>query len=203
MAIGDSFEHVEVESESALWDWLEEHASSAESRWLVTYKKSDVRYLPYDTIVRTLIAHGWVDSQPRSLDETRSMRLISPRKPGSNWSKANRERAEYLIETGQITAHGRSAVDNARHDGSWTALEGIEAGIVPEDLSIALASRENAAENFNAFPPSSKRIILEWIDNARTEETRRKRVVETAEKAAINERANHYRKPSSSGSRQQ
>ena len=194
MSIGDRFERIEVESEARLRDWLAENASQSESRWLVTHKKGDDRYLPYDRIVRVLIAHGWVDSQPRSLDASRSMRLISPRKPGSNWSKANRERAEDLIENGEMTARGRLAVEAAKRDGSWSALVDIEAGVVPDDLVGMLNSRKGAKANFDAFPPSSRRLILEWIDTAKTAETRQKRLRETADKAARNERANHYRR---------
>jgi uncharacterized protein YdeI (YjbR/CyaY-like superfamily) len=44
--------------------------------------------------------------------------------------------------------------------------------------------------NFEAFPRSTKRGILEWIKNAKKPETRLKRIQETAQKAALNIRAN-------------
>ncbi len=194
MSAGDGIARIEVASEADLGDWLAEHGSSTGSRWLITYKKGDERYLPYDRIVRVLIAHGWVDSQPRALDAGRSMRLISPRKPGSNWSMANRARAEDLIGRGQMTPRGRRAVEAAKNDGSWTALVDIEAGVVPDDLAAMLQDREGAQANFDAFPPSSKRLILEWIAAAKSVGTRGKRLRETADMAARNERANHFRK---------
>jgi hypothetical protein len=43
------------------------------------------------------------------------------------------------------------------------------------------------------MPPSSHRIILEWIYAARTEETRRKRILETVDLAARGIKAHHYR----------
>lgn len=194
MSASDRFERIEVESGATLHDWLAENGSRSESRWLVTYKKGDDRYLPYDRIVRVLITHGWVDSQPRSLDDSRSMRLISPRRPGSNWSRANRERAEDLIEKAEMTSRGRRAVEAAKEDGSWTTLIDIEAGVVPDDLVAMLSSRKGAEANFDAFPPSSRRLILEWIDTAKTAETRQKRLQETADKAVRNQRTNHYRR---------
>lgn len=159
----------------------------------MTFKKGDARYLTYDEIVRVLIAHGWVDSQPKKLDDKRSMRLISPRKLGSNWSKANRLRAEELIDVGEMTAMGQRTVDTAKRDGSWTALVDVEAGVIPDDLSAMLESRSEAAANFEAFPPPSRRLILEWINAAKTVKTRQKRLRDTADKAARNERANHSR----------
>lgn len=194
MSAADGFGRIEVVSEANLRDWLVEHGSSTDSRWLVTFKKDDERYLPYDRIVRVLIAHGWVDSQPRSLDASRSMRLISPRRPGSNWSKANRKRAGDLIDKAEMTPRGRRAVEAAKQDGSWTALVDIEAGVIPNDLAGMLRSIPGASANFDAFPPSSRRLILEWIDAAKTAETRQRRLRETAEKGSRNERANHYRR---------
>jgi hypothetical protein len=45
------------------------------------------------------------------------------------------------------------------------------------------------------FPPSLQRSILEWIALAKTQETRTKRIQETAQLAEENIRANHYRQP--------
>ena len=50
-----------------------------------------------------------------------------------------------------------------------------------------------AADNFEAFPRSVKRGILEWIANAKRAETKARRVDETARLAAQNTRANQWR----------
>jgi uncharacterized protein YdeI (YjbR/CyaY-like superfamily) len=50
----------------------------------------------------------------------------------------------------------------------------------------------NALSFFTAFPKSTKRGILEWIQNAKTDQTRTKRIQETASLAAENIRANQY-----------
>ena len=49
---------------------------------------------------------------------------------------------------------------------------------------------------FDAFPPSVRRGILQWIASAKKPETRARRVEETARLAARNVRANQWR-PSS------
>ncbi|MBK8045543.1 MAG: YdeI/OmpD-associated family protein [Haliscomenobacter sp.] len=51
-----------------------------------------------------------------------------------------------------------------------------------------------ASTHFDAFPRSVKRGILEWILNAKKEETRQKRILETATLAAQNIRANQFRR---------
>jgi uncharacterized protein YdeI (YjbR/CyaY-like superfamily) len=64
---------------------------------------------------------------------------------------------------------------------------------LPPDLQSALAAFPQAQENFSAFPRSVKRNILEWIQAAKKPETRSKRVQETAQLAALNQRANQWR----------
>jgi len=64
---------------------------------------------------------------------------------------------------------------------------------LPDDLAQALLGYPGVARNFDAFPRSAKRGILEWIANARTAPTRSRRIDETARLAGRNERANQWR----------
>ena len=50
-----------------------------------------------------------------------------------------------------------------------------------------------AKDNWEKFPPSSRRGILEWILNAKQDQTRQNRIIETVELAEKNIKANHYR----------
>lgn len=84
-------------------------------------------------------------------------------------------------------------MSEAKADGSWTALDDVEALVIPEDLERALAEYENAWTYFEAFPRFTKRAILEWITNAKTAATRTKRIEETARLANENKRANQWR----------
>lgn len=88
---------------------------------------------------------------------------------------------------------GLAKVENAKASGTWNALDAVEALEVPPDLERALAKRKGATAYWDAFPRSVKRGILEWILQAKKPETREKRVTETADKAALNERANQWR----------
>ena len=83
-------------------------------------------------------------------------------------------------------------IEAAKADGSWTLLDAVEDLEIPADLAEALDALAPARANFEAFPKSARRGILEWIAQAKTAPTRAKRVGETAEKAAVNERANQW-----------
>jgi uncharacterized protein YdeI (YjbR/CyaY-like superfamily) len=117
---------------------------------------------------------------------------LPPRKVGTGWSKLNKERVERLLAVGLMAPPGLAKVQAAQADASWNALDGVEALEIPADLQAALIVNPPAEENFQAFPRSVKRGILEWIANARRSETRAKRVTETATLAAQNLRANQW-----------
>lgn len=172
-------------------NWLAENHTLTEGIWLITYKKnSSMPYLSYNDIVEEAICFGWIDSVPRKLDDRRTMLYISPRKKGSNWSKANKDRVSKLLQQNLIHASGMTKIEQAKVDGSWTFLDDVEALILPEDLKQALAQNPLAQKYFMAFPPSVKRGILEWIKNAKRSPTRAKRIARTVELAAQNIRAN-------------
>ena len=90
-------------------------------------------------------------------------------------------------------ASGLAKVSAAKADGSWTRLDQVETLVLPDDLGRALRRDARALQHFTAFPPSTRRAILEWIGNAKGMETRARRVRETVEKAHDNVRANQFR----------
>ena len=187
-------EQVEVTSRAGWRAWLADHHADSPGVWVVTYKKgSGGPHVPYDDVVEEALAFGWVDSQGRRLDERRWQLYCAPRKPGSAWSRANRARIEALTEAGAMTPAGQAAVDEAKASGAWLAIEHAEAGVEPDDLAAALDAEPDARRHWDAFPPSTKRAILEWIGTAKKPETRTRRIEETARLAAQDVRAPHWR----------
>ena len=136
---------------------------------------------------------GWADSRANKRDGESYVRCFTSRNPKSNWSRANRQRVERMMEQGRMTEAGLGLVKLAKESGAWTALQEVQESVIPSDLSEALAAGDKAEENFMAFRPSSKRIILEWILNAKRPETRRRRIEETVRLAEQNIRADHPR----------
>jgi len=174
--------------------WLELHHTRTQGVWLISYKKATGKpRFDYDEAVEEALCFGWIDSKPNKLDDERSMLWFAPRKAGTGWSKINKARTEKMIEAGTMALAGLAKIDAAKKDGSWSALDTIEALEVPSDLAAALSANPIAQQHFDAFPRSVKRAILEWISTARKPETRAKRVKETARLAAENIRANQWR----------
>jgi uncharacterized protein YdeI (YjbR/CyaY-like superfamily) len=175
--------------------WLEENYGSSPGVWLVYYKQSSgKRSISYSDAVEEALCFGWIDSLGSTLDDERTMLLFSPRNPRSGWAKTNKARIEKLTEQGLMTEAGLKAIEVAKQNGAWDALDAAEEMQMPDDLQRALVLNEVARKNFEAFPPSSKKIIFHWIAGAKRAETRAKRVEETVTSAAQNIKANQYRR---------
>lgn len=174
--------------------WLEKNHTRKDGVWLVSYKKATGKpRVEYDQAVEEALCFGWIDSKGGKLDDERTMLWMSPRKAGSGWSKPNKERIERMVAEGKMTAAGMEKIEAAKKDGSWTALDAVEALEIPDDLATAFNAYPDARGNFDAFPRSARRAILEWISNAKKPETRARRVEETARLAQDNVRANQWR----------
>lgn len=184
-------EQVHPEARAEWRRWLEEHHDRGRGVWLVSWKTHTGRpRVPYDEAVEEALCFGWVDGQARNVDGARSAQWFAPRKRGGTWARSNKERVARLERAGLMTDAGRRAIESAKADGSWSRLDDVENLVVPDDLAAAFAARPGTREQWDRFPPSARRAILAWIVAARRDETRRKRVEETAAAAARGERAN-------------
>lgn len=190
-------EQVEVQSQEALRAWLVANHARTDSIWLITWKAHTPHHLSWDVVVEEALCFGWIDSQPRKLDQDRSMIRLSPRKPGSGWSGVNKARIERLMASGRMAAPGLAKIALARQDGSWSALDEASDLTIPADLKEAFDAHPGAGDRFETFPPSARRSILEWIAMAKRPQTRTTRVNETARRAALGQRANQWSKRSS------
>lgn len=194
--VSDSYEQTEITTREQWRRWLGTNHDRSPGVWVVTHNKAvGAPHVPYDDIAEEAIAHGWIDSLRRKVDDQRSRLLVTPRKPKSGWSRVNKERVKRLEQSGLMTDAGRTAIATAKRNGSWKALDEIEKLVEPDDLRDALDENADARRHWDEFPRSTKRGILEWILIAKRPETRHKRITETARLAAQNIRANQPRQP--------
>ena len=162
--MSDSYAQLAVETRAQWRDWLARHHATSPGVWLVTWKKASGRpYLAYDDIVEEALAFGWVDSQPRTVDDLRSARLLTPRKPGSNWSRLNKQRVERLTAAGRMQPAGLAAVAAAKVNGRWTALDQAETLAEPDDLAAALDADPAARRHWLARMPRAASLTVRPI----------------------------------------
>jgi uncharacterized protein YdeI (YjbR/CyaY-like superfamily) len=187
---------VRVGSRSEWRAWLHREHAKSSGVWAVTVKKAALadgdEYVSAVDLNEECLCFGWIDSKPARIDDRHTALLCTPRKPGSGWSKVNKDRLERLLTAGLVTPAGLQAIEQAKADGSWSSLDAIDRLEIPDDLAAALDAVPPAREYFDGFPPSARRGILEWISSAKTAPTRAKRIDETARLAQQDQRANQW-----------
>jgi uncharacterized protein YdeI (YjbR/CyaY-like superfamily) len=165
--------------------WLLDNHATAPGAWLVYHKKgSGQPSITWAEAVEEALCFGWIDSKAVSLDAQRYKQVFTPRKPRSVWSKINKASLERLLAAGLMMPAGLRAVEVARQNGSWSAIDSAENLEVPADLAAALAADAEAGRNFAALSPSSRKMHLQGLLAAKRPETRARRIADIVQQAA-------------------
>jgi uncharacterized protein YdeI (YjbR/CyaY-like superfamily) len=179
-----------AETRAAWRAWLEQNHASVRGVWLASWRNSTGRpAVPYPEVVEEALCFGWIDSTVNILDEERGLQLLTPRKPRSTWTRLNRQRVAELEAAGLMTEAGRRAVEVARANGWWTILDPVEDLIESADLAAALDAMPQARKEWDAFPPSARKMMLWWVVSAAKPDTRARRIATIVSKAAHGVRA--------------
>ena len=161
--------------------WLEKHHASSPGVWLVFYKgHTGVKSISYEDSIREALCFGWVDSLVKRIDDERFARKFTPRKPDSRWSTINRRRYADLKARGLLAAPGLERAPTSRSGDAPRP----SASEIPAYIEKPLRANAPAWDCFNRLPPSHRRAYLGWIDSAKREETKERRLREAISRLA-------------------
>lgn len=91
--------------------WLIQNHKVKKEIWLIQYKKATKKpSIKYVDAVEEALCFGWIDGLEKSMDVERYALRFSPRRPKSNWTNANKDRARRLIAEGRMTPAGRATL---------------------------------------------------------------------------------------------
>jgi len=172
--VAAKLETLEVGGRAHWRGWLQEHHGSHTGIWLVFHKGAVAQGLQYRVALEEALCFGWVDSLVKRLDDQRYARKFTPRKPGSKWSTINRDLYRDLQSRGLLAPAGLARTPGAKSGDaprpSITAL--------PRYITAALKAHPKARAAFENLAPSCKREYIAWIDSAKREETKQRRLEE-------------------------
>lgn len=162
--------------------WLAENHAKEKETWLIYPKKASGKpRIPYNDAVEEALCFGWIDSIVKKIDEEKYARKFTPRKKNSVWSELNKKRIQKVIKEGRMTEFGMEKVIAAKKDGSWNKVIKVPTVSVtaPVDFINALKKNKKAKSNFDKLPLSHKKKFYMWINIAKKEETRERRIKES------------------------
>ncbi|MEZ4802442.1 MAG: YdeI/OmpD-associated family protein [Gelidibacter sp.] len=160
-------------------DWLHENHASSKGVYLIFYKvEHENDSMRWEEAVKVALCYGWIDSTVKSLGDGKRRQYFTPRNPKSVWSALNKHYIKELTASNLMHESGQKIIEIGKQNGSWTALDDVENGIIPEDLQTSFDNNPQAFENYQNFAPSYRKSYLYWLNQAKREATRQQRISE-------------------------
>ncbi len=159
--------------------WLAINHQETQGVYLIFYKITHQKEsMRWEEAVKVALCFGWIDSTVKSLGDGKRRQYFCPRKPKSVWSALNKRYIVDLLAVNLMHESGLMSIEIAKKNNSWTALDAVEKGLIPEDLQQAFDKNDVAFNNYKSFAPSYRKSYLYWLNQAKRETTRLKRIDE-------------------------
>lgn len=177
-------------SRSEFRKWLEKNHDKQKELWILFYKvhtkKKSIRYAE---AVEESLCFGWIDGIVKRIDDEKHAQRYTPRNPKSIWSKLNKGRAEKMIELGKMTEAGLTKIKEAKKSGWWDNAYTNSRGDneMSAEMKKVLMSDRIAWTNFQNFGKSYQNTYIFFVNYAKREETKKKRIQLILERAKKNQ----------------
>ncbi len=159
--------------------WLQENHSEHKGVYLVFYKvENKEESMRWEEAVKVALCFGWIDSTVKSLGDGKRKQTFTPRKEKSVWSALNKRYIKELVTDNLMHQSGIDKINIGKKNGSWTALDDVENLVIPKELQEAFNENQIAFKNYQGFAKSYKKGYLYWVNQAKREATREKRILE-------------------------
>ena len=158
--------------------WLAKNHASESEVWLIFHKQhTGIESIDYQDALDEALCFGWVDSLVKRLDDRRFARKFTPRRANSRWSDVNRKRYAALEAEGRLKPPGIERGPTDRGYAARPARLELPAKL-PAYIQDALKKNTTALRNFKALPSEQRRRYYAWIESAKRDETKQRRLEE-------------------------
>ena len=157
--------------------WLKKHHASA-SELLVGFHRVDsgVPSLTWPESVDEALCFGWIDGVRKRRDERSYTIRFTPRRKNSTWSAVNIRRVEALIAEGRMSEAGLAAYAGRSDQKSRIYAYEQRSAELGEAYARVFRKNRQAWKFFEAQAPSYRKLACWWVESAKKEETRLKRL---------------------------
>jgi len=181
------FPELYFERDTDWYDWLLANHDQHKAIYLIFYKlETGMPTMRWEEAVKVALCFGWIDSTVKSLGNGKRRQYFSPRNPKSTWSALNKKYIIELESKGLIQESGYKMIDLAKATDTWTAMDDVENGIIPPNLQKAFDDNPLAYENYQKFSKGYRKRYLSWLNSAKREATKEKRISEIIRLCAAN-----------------
>jgi uncharacterized protein YdeI (YjbR/CyaY-like superfamily) len=158
--------------------WLEKHHEDRNELWVGFRKKGSGKpSITWPEAVDEALCFGWIDGVRKRIGDESYANRFTPRTPTSHWSLVNVRRVGELTAEGRMHPAGIRAFE--RRSEQRTGRASYERTDEPElEAAHEQRFRRNAAawRWFGSQAPWYRRTAIHWVESAKKEETRLKRL---------------------------
>ena len=158
--------------------WLERHHTQQRILHVGFRKRHTGKpSLTWPEAVDEALCFGWIDGVRHRIDAESYAIRFTPRRSGSTWSAVNLRRVRVLIRAGQMSDHGRRVYQerNRKKTGLYSFEQLKTARLSPRHAQRLRANRRAWAW-FQAQAPWYRRTATFWVESAKQEDTRLRRL---------------------------
>jgi len=159
--------------------WLKKHHKVASELWVGYYRKDTGKpTITWHESVDEALCFGWIDGIRKKIDDSSYTNRFTPRRPGSNWSAINIDKVALLTKKKRMQPAGLAAF--ARRTDAKSRIYNYEQKDLDVRFEPALERRfkknKKAWAFFQTLPPYYRRGEIRWVNGAKQEETRLRRL---------------------------
>lgn len=171
-------------------NWLSQNHDISVGVFLIFFKvENKEESMRWEEAVKVALCFGWIDSTVKSLGNGKRRQYFCKRNPKSVWSGVNKKYIEELTSNNLMHKSGLEIIEIGKKNGSWAALNDVENLLIPDDLKIEFNKNEIAFNNYQNFAKSYKKSYLYWLNQAKREVTRLKRITEIIQLCEANKKS--------------
>ena len=143
------------------------------------------RGLTWEAAVPEALRFGWIDSVSQRVDDDSRRQRWTPRMSTSNWSTVNIAHVERLTADGRMRPAGIAAFERRREDRSEIySYEKDGQPALPPDAEQRLRADPAATAFWDCATPTYRRQSSSWVQQAKQEATREKRLAQLIDDCA-------------------
>lgn len=175
--------------------WLEKNHDKETEIIIGFYKKGTGKEnMTWTESVEQALCFGWIDAVRRGIDEESYQIRFTKRKPNSIWSNINIAHVERLKKEGLMQPAGIKAYEarKAEKSGIYAFEKPDNKGLLDENIKL-FKKNKKAWDWFDKQAPSYKKTAGHWVESAKQDATKQKRLEQLIESSANGEVAPPYR----------
>lgn len=168
---------IEFSDKDQFKTWLSKNVKSHDGIWIRFFKDKKKASVSAEEALDISLCYGWIDGQMKSEGENSYIKYFAPRTENSKWSEKNKKAIERLRKNNLMTKYGEEAVKKATENGQWEKeKQKTDFDMLIIEFAKLISSDKTIFDKFSDCTPSVKKRFCGFYFDAKTDETKKKRL---------------------------